>query len=471
MPPLAELRLAAIAPELILTATAIAILMIEVLRAPGRNRFGSTLTLAGLALAVYATLAAPAGAALEGTVIADGLTRFARVLIAAVTALIALAARPELRRAERERGEFYALLLFAATGMMVLASAAELMTLFIGLEIFSLALYVLAGYLRERVECNEASLKYFLMGAVSSGFFLYGIALIYGATGTTFLAAIQPRASDPLVLSGAALLLVGFAFKLSIVPFHMWTPDVYQGSPTIVTGFMTAATKAAAFCALLRTFRIGLVELEPSWSASFTILAALTMVLGNVAALAQRDLKRMLAYSSIAHAGYVLIGLTAGTNAAAGAMLFYLLVYALMGVGAFCALAALTPKVGDSLLLDDLAGLSQRRPLAAAALAIFLFSLTGIPPTAGFMAKLYLFGAAVEAGQLPLVVLALLTSAIAAFYYLRPIVVMYMHAPADAGLPRPALGAAAVLLVTALLTLALGLAPGPALAWATQSLP
>ena len=471
MPSFAELQLAAIAPELILTATAIAILLIDVVRGSARPSAGSTLALLGLVGAVYAALAAPDGPALQGVVIADGLTRFARLVIAAVSALIVLAARPELRRAGRERGEFYALLLFAAVGMMVLASSAELMTLFIGLETFSIALYVLAGYLRERIECNEASLKYFLMGAVSSGFFLYGIALVYGASGTTFLRDLKVSAADPLVLSGAALILVGFAFKLSIAPFHMWTPDVYQGAPTIVTAYMTAATKAAAFCALLRTFRIGLADLEPSWTASFTALAALTMVIGNLAALAQRDLKRMLAYSSIAHAGYMLIGMAAGTSAAAGAMLFYLIAYALMGVGAFCALAALTPQPGEQLVLEDLAGLAQRRPLAAAALAIFLFSLTGIPPTAGFMAKLYLFGAAVDAGQLPLVVLALVTSAVAAFYYLRPIVAMYMQAPAGAGLPAPPLGAAAVLLIAAALTLVLGIVPGPTLAWATHSLP
>jgi len=471
MPALAELHLAAIAPELILTAAAIAILLIDVVRGTGRSSVGSTLALAGLLLAVYAALSAPAGPALGGVVIADRLTQFARLLIAAVTALIVLAARPELRRAGRERGEFYALLLFAAVGMMVLTSSAELMTLFIGLEIFSIALYVLAGYLRERVECNEASLKYFLMGAVSSGFFLYGIALVYGATGTTFLTNMRPSAADPLVLCGAALLLVGFAFKLSIVPFHMWTPDVYQGSPTIVAGFMTAATKAAAFCALLRTFRVGLITLEPTWTGSFAVLAALTMILGNIAALAQRDLKRMLAYSSIAHAGYLLVGMAAGSNAAAGAMLFYLIAYALMGVGAFCALAALTPQPGEQLVIEDLAGLAQRQPLAAAALATFLFSLTGIPPTAGFMAKLYLFGAAVDAGQIPLVVLALVTSAVAAFYYLRPIVAMYMKAPEGVALPAPPLGSAAVLLIAAALTLILGIVPGPTLAWATQSLP
>jgi NADH-quinone oxidoreductase subunit N len=316
--------------------------------------------------------------------------------------------------------------------MVVMAASNDLITVFLGLELMSLALYVMVGSRRGQLESNEAALKYFLLGAFASGFLLYGIALIYGATGSTNLRGIvafmsdSPLGRSPLFVTGALLLIVGFGFKVAAVPFHMWTPDAYEGAPTSVTAFMSAGAKAAGFAALLRVAGTALAVSDIDWRPLLSGLAILSMTVGNVTALLQTNVKRMLAYSSIAHAGYVLVALAAGGSQGTAAALFYLAVYSFMNLGAFGILALLGRGQDERVLVSDLAGLGFRQPLLGIAMTVFMISLGGIPPTAGFMGKIYVFGAALDAGLVPLVIIGVLNSVISVFYYLRITVAMYM---------------------------------------------
>jgi NADH-quinone oxidoreductase subunit N len=336
----------------------------------------------------------------------------------------------------------------------------------------SIALYVLAGLRRGRVESQESALKYFVTGSFSSAFFLYGVALLYGVGGSTALdqvarslAAPGPPERTSLAILGTAMLLVGFAFKVASVPFHMWAPDVYEGAPTPVTAFMAAGVKAAAFGALLRVFGYALPSLASHWQPLVAVLAAVTMVVGNLAALAQTSLKRMLAYSSIAHAGYLLTALVAAPEAAGEAVLFYLVAYAAVNLGAFGVLSALSREGREPVGWQDLAGLSERRPALAAALTVFLVSLTGIPVTAGFVGKFYLFNAAVAAGWVWLAIVGVLMSVVSAYYYLRVVVAMYMSGPqAEDRWARVAPSAAFALAVAVGISLLLGVWPAPLLA-------
>lgn len=342
-----------------------------------------------------------------------------------------------------KQGEFFALILFAVCGMMIMAASENLLSIFVGIELLSICLYVLAGIRRDRVYAIEGALKYFLLGAFSTGFVLYGMALLYGATGRIDLPGIAAHLSgargevaDPLFLAGLALLLVGLAFKVAAVPFHFWAPDVYQGSMAPVAGFMATGTKAAAFAALVRILTVGFAEgpVREEWIAVVSAIAVLTMIAGNLIALAQQDIKRMLAYSSIANAGYILVAVAAcgRIGEGMGAVLFYLVAYALMTVGAF-AVAALLGRAGEAdqgYAIASYAGLARRRPYLAAAMALFMLSLTGIPPTAGFVGKFYIFRSAVDAEMYTLAVVGLLTSVVSAFYYLRVVVQMYVRDPA-----------------------------------------
>jgi NADH-quinone oxidoreductase subunit N len=341
----------------------------------------------------------------------------------------------------------------------------------------SLALYVMVGSRRGQLESNEAALKYFLLGAFASGFLLYGIALIYGATGSTNLRAItafmsdSPLGDSPLFLVGTLLLLVGFGFKVAAVPFHMWTPDAYEGAPTSVTAFMSAGAKAAGFAALLRVAGTALSATEVDWRPILTGLAILTMTVGNVSALLQNNVKRMLAYSSIAHAGYVLVALAAGGSAGASSAVFYLAVYSFMNLGAFGILALLGRGQDERVLVSDLAGLGFRQPLLGLAMSVFMVSLGGIPPTAGFMGKVYVFGSALEAGLVPLVVVGVLNSVVSVFYYLRITVAMYMSeepagGPVEVSWAAPA---AVALIATLVLTLWWGIQAQALLQTAQQS--
>ncbi|WP_026369247.1 NADH-quinone oxidoreductase subunit N [Kallotenue papyrolyticum] len=354
------------------------------------------------------------------------------LLSAAVTILLAV---DYLRRQQIEMGEFYPVLLFTTAAMMTMAHSHNLIMLFLGLEWLSIGLYVLAGFAYPRIRSEEAAMKYLLYGAFAAGFLVYGIALLYGATGTVDLRGIADAlratptlATSPLLLIGVGLLLIGIGYKVSIVPFHMWTPDVYEGAPTPVTAYMAAATKTAGFAALLRVLQLALPDLIQTWQVAVAGLAALTMIVGNLAAVAQSNIKRMLAYSSIAHAGFMLCAVVGlNLDGATQSFLYYLLAYALMNLGAFAVVIALEQTGEERFDISDLAGLGWRQPLLGVAMAIFMLSLAGIPPLAGFFAKWLVFYVAYQAGYWWLALIGLLTSIVSAFYYLRIVVNMYMR--------------------------------------------
>lgn len=366
----------------------------------------------------------------------DSFGAFIGIVVTVATLFSVLLSETYLRKAGRLRGEYYSLLLFSASGMLLFASSTELLTLFLGLELLSIPLYVLSGFLRKDERSLEAGLKYFLLGAFSSAVFLFGGALVYGATGTTDLAAALTLApSDPLLQVGYVLLLSGFLFKAATVPFHMWAPDVYEGAPTAVTAFMATAVKAAAFGALARVLFLAapVNSLLPAPEFLWWI-AVLTMTVGNLAALTQSNVKRMMAYSSIAHAGYMLIGLVtftaSGDREALSAVLYYLLAYTLMNIGAFGVVILWGERGEERLEISDYAGLGWRTPGLALAMSVFMISLAGLPPTAGFLGKYVLFQNAVEHGFVSLVVIAVLNSALSVYYYLRVLVALYMR-PAE----------------------------------------
>jgi NADH-quinone oxidoreductase subunit N len=379
-----------------------------------------------------------------GLIQSDTFSLFFHVLVGGVATLVILAAEPYLSLERLDAAEFFALILFATAGMGVLASSQELLTAFIGLEMSSIASYVLAGYRRDTLKSSESALKYFLLGSFATAFFLYGIALVYGATGTTLLDTMG--SSDPnsgLLILGLALILIGLGFKVAVAPFQVWTPDVYEGAPTPVTALFAAGPKAAAFALLLRIFAT-VPAATHYWFWAFWILAVLTMFAGNLGALVQTNVKRLLAYSSIAHAGYILVAFAAVTGMTSGdtstvlggvpayaAILFYLLSYALVKVGAFTIVSQLGGKDEKYVTLEDYAGLSQRHPVAAAVLSLFLLSLLGLPVTAGFFGKFYVFKAAVNSKLIWLAVLMAVNSIIGAYYYFKLIVAMYMREPAE----------------------------------------
>jgi NADH-quinone oxidoreductase subunit N len=413
-------------------------------------------------------------AALQDMLAADSYALFLNLVILTAAALAILFSVEYVERIDLAQGEYYTLLLLSTTGMMLMAAAINLMTVFLALEILSIALYVLVGLNRAERRSGEAALKYLLLGSFASGFLLYGMALIYGQVGTTSLAGVRDHLLSsggevsPLLMVGLGLMIVGFGFKVALVPFQMWAPDVYQGAPTSVTAFMSVGAKAAGFAALGRVALYAFGDLQGDWVWILAALAALTMTVGNLAALRQTNLKRMLAYSSIAHAGYVLVGVAAGSEAGIRAVLFYLLAYAFMNVGAFAVIVAASRfagMVGDGETLDDLAGLAARKPGLAAAMALFMLSLAGVPPLAGFMGKLYVFGAAVQADLTWLAILGVVNSVISAYYYLRVVVFMYMRegVPEEAGAAPVCLALQVGVGVASLAVVALGLWPAPIL--------
>jgi NADH-quinone oxidoreductase subunit N len=470
----AVLDLRPVAPAAIVAVTGLAVLLAQAFTPKGKRSPSVALSLAGLAAAFAAVLLLATGpgrgAVMAGALAADDLSLFLQALVLGIAAASVLLSPSYLRTNGMERGEYYALLLFSVVGMLGLVSSLELVSLFVALEIMSIALYGMAGMDRRRAESQESALKYFVTGAFASAFLLYGIALLYGVSGSTALDKVERAVaalsspSSSLALLGAAMLLVGFGFKVASVPFHMWVPDVYEGAPTPATAFMSAGVKAAAFGALLRVFDSALPALASQWQPLVAALAIATMIVGNLGALAQPNLKRMLAYSSVAHAGYLLTGLVAAPVLAGEAMLFYLVAYAAANLGAFGTIAALTREGREPLSLRDVAGLSERRPALAAALAVFLISLTGIPVTAGFVGKFYVFGAAVAAGWVVLALVGVVMSVVSAYYYLRVVVVMYMREPAGEDTWSPVSPPAAfALAVSAALTLVLGVWPAPVL--------
>lgn len=467
--------LAALAAPLVVAAAGIAVVLVDAFR----NDSPSIPWLAGGGLLVAALLegvrmADPSTMHFEGQMLAGGAISMANVVVLIGAGLSLVLSTPYLRRLGHAFGEVFALILFATVGMMTLVGAGSLLTLFVGLETMSVCLYVLTGLLREDRAANESALKYFLLGAFSTGFFLYGIALLYGATGTMMLGELAPQLAitgeTSLFLAGLALLLVGFFFKVSAVPFHQWTPDVYQGAPTSLTAFMSTASKAATFAALAVVLARAVPPemIAGPVQVGLAAVAALTMVVGNVAAFGQSNVKRMLAYSSVAHAGYVLAGLAAGTSEGYGGALFYLLAYTLMNVGAFGVLGALEwdGRAGAAQTLDSLAGIGYRRPWMAAALGVFMFALTGFPPLAGFIGKYLVFSAAIRADLTWLAVVGVLASVVSAVYYLRVLVVVWMRKPEDApaevqAAAFPVARATALVVgLCAVALLALGVLPG-----------
>ncbi|MFQ5899076.1 MAG: NADH-quinone oxidoreductase subunit N [Candidatus Methylomirabilia bacterium] len=464
-PPIA---LGPLAPALMLTATTVVLLLLDLL--PPRDRKGhlGVVALGGVlgALVLVVLQWGHGGQAFRGMVVLDDYALFFDVVIAYATGLVLLLSMDYTRRNGIEAGEYYALICFSATGMMLMASAGDLIVIFLALELMSLSLYVLAGFFSGRLTSGESSMKYFLLGAFASGFLLYGIALIYGATGTTSVSQMALASGgvlgDPLMAAGVGFLLVGFSFKIASVPFHMWAPDVYEGAPTSVAALIATGSKAAAFAALLRVLLLGLQPAQEQWAALLWVVAVLTMTVGNVVAIAQSNLKRMLAYSSVAHVGYALVGVVAGGALGHGAVLFYLLVYTFTTVGAFGVILLLERGRREAVNLSDYSGLATRHPILALVLSLFLLSLVGIPPTAGFVGKFYLFGAAIRAGYIWLAVLAVLNSAVAAYYYLRLIVYMYMREPeAVPTAYAPSLAGGLALGIALWAVFQLGLMPAP----------
>ena len=467
-------------PEIILTTVATLLMVLDpVIHRKSSNLFG-VLSLAALAAgigaAVYAFMAQP-GAAFGGMLSVDGFATFFRVLVMAVGILTILPSFRFLNRQDAETGEFHALLLFSIVGQSIMASANDLIVIFIGLEISSIASYILAGYLRDDKRANEAALKYFLLGSFATAFFLYGVALIYGATGSINLSVVHgvlagPNAPKELFIGlAAALMFVGLGFKVSASPFQVWAPDVYQGAPTPVSAFLSAGPKAAAFAIFLRIFMTAFEPIGPGWEPLVWGSALLSMTIGNFAALQQSNVKRLLAYSSIAHAGYVLVALTARRDSGVAAAMFYLAAYAFMNVGAFAVVSHLSGKGEEYQSVDDFAGLAQKQPLTAAMLSIFLLSLIGVPLTGGFFGKFYIFKAALESHLVWLTVLGLLNSAVAAYYYLRILVMMYMREPSEAATRVEPLspGLRAALILPAVGTLFLGIFPNWVLDFAGRS--
>jgi NADH-quinone oxidoreductase subunit N len=402
------------------------------------------------------------GSAFGGMLRTGGYANFFAVLFFISALLTIVFARDYLRKRNAEFGEFYLLILFATMGMVLMAAATDLIIVFLGIELMSVCLYVLAGFVRSSISANESSLKYFLLGAFATGFLLYGIAFLYGSTGTTSISAITQHfdlySSSLLFLTGIALFIVGLAFKIGAVPFHMWVPDVYQGSPTPVSGFMATGAKAAAFSIFVSMFALRYAN-GAQIGTLLAILAAASMILGNIVAIAQTNVKRMLAYSSVAHAGYMLTGLAAGNAYGRDGILFYVLSYALMNLGAFGLISYMERDGEKHLTFDDYAGLGTTKPFMAALMAVFMFSLAGIPPFAGFFGKYYLFVGAIEGGYTWLAIVGVLASVVSVYYYLRLVMVMYFQ---DASSAEPvvfSLPSAALLLLAALVLLGLGVYP------------
>jgi NADH-quinone oxidoreductase subunit N len=455
-------------PALLVGTFAVIVLMVDLFSPPGQQANSGVIALIGIGLAFWAAIRLWGGSAelFGGMIVVDMASLLFQIIFLVVGLVTILLSIRYAAEEGLELGEYYALILFALLGAMLMASAGDLLIIFLGLEILSLAQYILAGMRHNVLKSSEAAMKYFLLGAFATGFLLYGMSLLYGATGTTSLAGIVTAvregglADHPLMTIGMGLLVVGFGFKIAAVPFHMWTPDVYEGAPTPVTAFMSTGVKAAAFAALVRVFVTTLGELQGSWAPIFWWMAVLTMTVGNVLAIAQQNIKRMLAYSSIAHAGYLLIALVASGPAGLTSLLYYLLAYTFMNLGAFAVVVALEQREDRHLHLDDYSGLGFRYPLLGVAMALFMFSLSGLPPTAGFMAKFYVFSAAVEQGYIVLTVIGVLNSLISIYYYLRPIVFMYME-EAKADVPEMQLNPflAMGLVLTILGTIQLGLFP------------
>ena len=431
-----SIDLIALAPVLVLSVFAMLVLVLDLWG--GRNKsllvFTSLVGLLMTAISAFAKHPIPAYS-FNDSYIVDHMSLFF-ICIFTISSALAIILSVEYNEREGIRaGEYYALILFCTVGMILLASSTDMIMIFLGIEIVSICLYVLAGIRRNDHRSNEAALKYFLLGAFATGFLLYGMTLVYGSTGSTNLFKIaefvqNPSAqSSPLLLMGLVLLIIGFGFKVASAPFHMWAPDVYQGAPTPVTAFMAVGPKAAAFAAFFRVFADAFPEMSSSWETLLSIIAVLSMVVGNLGAIMQTNIKRMLAFSSVSHAGYILMAVIAKSSLGSSSMLFYMLTYAFMTFGIFGIIIILGRKGEENLEIQNYSGLAYKHPVIALSMTIFLLSLGGLPPFAGFVAKFYLFSAAIQEGLLTLVIIAVLNSAISFYYYLKIVVFMYMKEP------------------------------------------
>ncbi len=470
-----------LSPDIMLTAGGALMMIIEPLTSPSKkSRLGYIAAfLIACAIALSAAAYSNPGTSFSGMLVVDGFSTFFRLLVYGCGLLTVLMSIDYFNRERgEESGEYYALIVFSLVGQSLMASANELVLIFIGLEISSISGYIMAGYIRDDKRNNESALKYFLLGSFATAFMLYGVAWIYGLTGSTNLDSVRRAIlggaqdqSGSMLIIATILMFVGFAFKISAAPFHIWAPDVYQGAPAPVAGFLSAGPKAAAFAMLIRVACSAFYPLSDQWEPLFWATALATMVIGNFAALRQSNIKRMLAYSSIAHAGYILVAVTAQSETGIAAVMFYLASYALMTMGVFAAVTLVASKGERFVEIEDFAGLMQRQPLVAGALTIFLFSLIGIPLTGGFFAKFYVFKAALDSNLTWLTILGLLNSAVAAFYYLRVLVVMFMK-PAPAGvetMPAPGMAIRVTLLVSAIGTVYLGVYPSAVLDFAGKA--
>jgi NADH-quinone oxidoreductase subunit N len=429
---LPDISLKVISPEIILLVFGLLILILEPLLKGNKKSFLPHLSWIGVILSLVMVLRLwdMERSSFHRMVVSDNFSSFFSIIFLLGTFLVILSSVGYLKKESMLQGEYFSLILFSTIGMMLMASSLNLIVIFLGLEVMSVSLYILAGFRKTDLKSNESSMKYFLIGAFASGFLLYGIALIYGVTRTVNLEELLVIFSSTgfekpiLLFIGIGLLIVGFGFKIAVVPFQMWVPDVYQGAPTPITAFISSGPKAAGFAALLRVFVFGLGNLKPDWTAILWILAALTMTMGNVIAISQTNIKRLLAYSSIAHAGYILVALIAGGYSGVSSAMFYLLAYVFMNIGAFIVVISLGENRTD---LDDYSGLGWKYPWLGVFMTIFMLSLAGFPPTAGFMAKFYVFSAAVKSGYVGLVIIAVLNSFVSVYYYLRVMVVMFMR--------------------------------------------
>jgi NADH-quinone oxidoreductase subunit N len=465
-----------ILPELIVVATAIVVLFLELVVPPGRRQILAAVTIVGLigALIANAPLWGASREAFGGTVVGDTLAAFFNVLLIGVTILTTLISPRYLRAVDLDHGEYYILLLGATAGMMLLASATSLMTIFLGIELLSISLYVLCGFARTALRSQESAMKYLLLGGFATGFLLYGMALIYGATGSTTLRGIAEfttaaSATNALLLLGIGFLTVGLAFKASAAPFHMWTPDVYEGAPTVVTTFMSVATKAAAFAAIGRIFLATFPQLSGRWYFPLALIAIFSLFIGNLVAITQDNLKRLLAYSGIAHAGYILLGILPGTAEGFAATLFYIAAYAVMNFGAFAVITAVGAAGEQTAEINYLRGLFHRRPFLATVMTIFMLSLAGIPPTVGFFAKLLVFRALVGAQLWAPLVVAVIMTIVSFYYYLRVIVVMFTAPEEELARERVGLSTNTVIGAAAVATIFFGIFPAIVLDWATRA--
>jgi NADH-quinone oxidoreductase subunit N len=462
-------------PEIVLICIGIVLICMDIFAEKQRELL-PWMTVVGVITVIAMLAGQESTTGFGGMFVTDSYSLFFKIICLIGVLMTALMSEHYLRVEKSSHGEYYSLMIFAAVGMMVMASAADLIVLYVGLELMALSVYCLVGLLKTDTRANEAAMKYFLLGAFSSAFLLFGMSIIYGMTGTTDIAEIARYTAasnllgNPTLLAALGMMMAAFCFKVAAAPFHFWAPDVYEGAPTSVTAFMSVGPKAASFAVFGRVLLIGFPGIHDHWGTLLVGIALLTMAIGNITALTQTSIKRMLAYSSIAHAGYALLGVLSGTAAGLSATMNYLLIYAFMNMGTFAILILMCDSDNRRESLDDYKGLAKNNPLAAALMLIFLFSLTGIPPTAGFVGKFYLLKEALAAGYTGTVIGAIFFSAISAYFYLRVVRFMYMCDPEEEVSVRYSPGMAAAICIAFIGVIGLGIMPETILDWAASSL-